>query len=82
MSSALDAIVASADREPADLPRLPAAQVFLHHSRIGTALSQAADAYKSIPDATPARCTEHLKEIIKACHVAATAAERLIESNK
>lgn len=79
--TALGAIIDNAAREPADLPRLPAAQVFIHYARLGAALERAAASYKHIPACTPQCVTDELKELVKACEIAIKTAQRMIESN-
>lgn len=82
MAGTLDAITMQAEKEPVELPRLTAAQVFIHYARIGRQLEQAIAAYKSIPDATQNKCTESLKAIVQSCRTAIDTAERLLEANR
>ncbi len=82
MANTLESIITAAQQEPADLPRLPAAQVFIHYQRMGTALERIVEAYKLLPGASPQGWTADLTEIIKICESVAKTAERLLEANK
>ncbi len=82
MASPLDAIVAQQSAEPPELPRLTTAQVFFTYVQLGAQLDVAKDKYKAIPCAAPMNCTEHLKDIVKACEAAIAKAQRLLEANR
>ena len=78
----LQAIVDVANQEPPDLPRLPAAMVFIHYQRIGVSLLRAKEAFDKIPDSTPMGCTDELKSLVKECEGIIKGATRLLEANR
>ena len=80
--NSLQTIIDAASQEPPDLPRLPAAMVFIHYGRIGVALVRAKEAYEKIPDSSPVGCTDELKSLIKECEGIIKGATRLLEANR
>lgn len=82
MATSLDTIVSVAQQEPADLPRLTAAGVFIEYSRIARALERAAEAYKRIPESAQQALPEHLKELLRSADTIGKSAARLLESNR
>jgi hypothetical protein len=80
--SLLAAIAASEEKEPAELPRLTTANVFVHTARMAAALDRAFTAFKKLPDTNQKNCNEVLMEISQQCDAASKTAMRLLEANK
>jgi hypothetical protein len=82
IATALDAIVTLQTTEPRELPRLTTGNVFLTFAHLGQALERAAAAYKHLPNDTPLRASDTLKEIVKECETMTKYAQRLLEANQ
>lgn len=82
MATVLDSIVSQSSQESPELPRLTAANVFIHYARMGLAIDRLGASYRRLPDATQQGLTDELKQIMKEADSIAKYAARLVEANR